>query len=75
MYFIRQVQEAENGHQMGSINVQLEDILLPLEYVKYFVIAEWDLEKERLYVHFESDKNHTTIHEQSFPISGKELTS
>lgn len=74
MYFIRQVREAENGRQMGTIKVQVEDILLPIEYVKYFVIAEWDLEKEHLLVHFESDKNLTTIHEQPFPISGKELS-
>lgn len=73
MYFLRQVQQADSDPTCGSILVQNEVILLPLPYVKYFVIAEWDLAKEQLIVSFESEKQLKTIHETSFPVTGKTL--
>lgn len=73
MYFIRQVHESPERKGFGWIDIQHEDILLPLPYVKYFVLAEWNLETQRLMVHFESDKKLTLVHEQTFRINGKKF--
>jgi transposase len=74
IYFIRQVYESTTTPQMGAIDVQHEEILLPLSYVKFFVLAEWNLEEQRLVVYFETEKQSVPIHERSFCINGEALT-
>jgi len=76
-YFLRQVTEQPHGNG-GSIDVLHEQIELPSEYIKYFVLAEWNLEEEKLLVRFEEreegqdgqDKSVTSrvIKETDFPI-------
>ena len=52
VYFLRQVSEQQNGNG-GSIDVLNERVELPAGYIKYFVLAEWNLEEEKLLVRFE----------------------
>ncbi|MBR9976345.1 MAG: hypothetical protein KFF77_12235 [Bacteroidetes bacterium] len=73
IYFLRQVHESPEKPGFGMIDVQHELIHLPLAYVKYFVLAEWDLETQRLTVHFENEQQLTAIHQQTFPINGKKF--
>lgn len=73
IYFLRQVQESPQTPEAGSINVLNECIDLPASYIKYFVMAEWDLVAERLSIHFETDKKTVVIHTQNFPINGDPL--
>lgn len=73
IYFLRQVHEVHEAKGYGVIDIQHETIRLPVDYVKYFVLAEWDLEAQRLTVHFENEKTLIPIHEESFPINGKKL--
>ncbi len=73
MYFLRQVHESPVHKGFGSIEVLHEEIRLPLSYVKYFVLTEWNLENQWLTVYFESDKILAPLHEQSFRINGKKF--
>lgn len=66
VYFIRQVKE-QNG--TGFIEVLNEKINLPKSYINYFVLAEWNLPAERLYVHFEKDLQPQIIKEIAFRIN------
>lgn len=66
VYFIRQVKE-QNG--TGFIEVLNEKINLPKSYINYFVLAEWNLPEERLYVHFEKDLQPQVIKEMAFRIN------
>lgn len=73
MYFIRQVHQSPEKSGFGSIDIQHENILLPISYVKYFVMAEWNLEIQQLNVFFENEEQLIQLHQQSFPINGKNL--
>lgn len=73
MYFLRQVHESPEHKGFGSIDVLHEVIRLPLPYVKYFVLAEWNLDTQQLTIYFESDKTLSPLHEQSFRINGKKF--
>ena len=58
VYFTRQVRERkESGDEEGYIQVANDDVRLPIEYVKRFVLAEWNLRKEKLLVHLEEKRN------------------
>ena len=69
--------EQQNGGG-GSIDIVNDQVELPPEYIKYFVLAEWNLEEEKLLVRFEEreegqdgqDKSVTSrvIKETDFPI-------
>jgi len=52
VYFLRQVREREEG-EGGMINVMNEEVALPEEYIKYFVMGEWRLSEEQLRIRFE----------------------
>lgn len=68
VYFIRQVREdKETGN--GCIDVLNERINLSTSYINYFVLAEWHLNKERLYIHFEREKKPEVIKEMEFKIN------
>ena len=67
VYFLRQVREDDRGR--STISVLNESLELDPSYVSYFVIAEWSLDTERLDVHFERDRQLSTIHSQRFSIN------
>ena len=52
VYFLRQVREEEQGND-GFIDIVNEKVKLDSEYIKYFVLGEWDLTEERLSIRFE----------------------
>jgi transposase len=63
-YFLRQVTEQKHGNG-GSIDVLHEQVELPPEYIKYFVLAEWNLEEEKLLVRFEEREESQNGREES----------
>jgi len=67
VYFIRQVKENTNGH--GFINVLNETVSLPKGYINYFVLAEWNLQQQRLVVYFEKDLEPRPIKKIKFLIN------
>ena len=77
VYFIRQVKEdnekAKGGQQAGKgmISVLNEEIHLPESYINYFVLAEWNLNKEVLYVRFEKERQSELIAETEFRINAE----
>jgi hypothetical protein len=66
VYFIRQVRE---HNRTGFIEVLHTTINLPKSYINYFVLAEWNLLEERLYIHFEKDLQSRMIKELTFRIN------
>ena len=78
VYFIRQVKEdsskkTRGGQQAGKgmISVLNENIHLPESYINYFVLAEWNLNKEALYVRFEKERQSEIISETEFRINAE----
>lgn len=67
IYLIRQVSENKETNK-GQISVFNEMIDLPVSYIKYFVLAEWDLRKEKLYIRYEVDKTSQIIKEIDFKL-------
>ncbi len=68
VYFTLQVQQEENGSG-GEVHILGEKIKLPTEYVKYFVLGEWNLKEENLKIRFEKDEKSTVLKEVKFPIN------
>jgi hypothetical protein len=68
VYFTRQVQQEENGPG-GEVHILGEKIKLSTEYVKYFVLGEWNLKEENLKIRFEKDEKSTVLKEVKFPIN------
>ncbi len=72
IYFIRQVKEdKEQTQKEAFIDILNETISLPGSYISYFVLAEWNLKEETLYIHFEKEQKPETIKETSFKINQK----
>lgn len=67
IYFIRQVKEDENGKI--CINILNEKIFLRKTFSNYFVLAEWNLKKEILYIRFEKNLKSKIIKEVKFKIN------
>jgi len=53
VYFIRQVREEKNRRGIGFIDILNEKVFLPEYYIGYYVLGEWNLKEERIYIHFE----------------------
>lgn len=70
VYFIRQVREDEKK-ESGYITVLNDNIRLEPSYINYFVLAEWDIEKEKLYVRYELEKTSQIIKEVRFKINAQ----
>jgi hypothetical protein len=68
VYFIRQVKE-EKDNNTACINVLNEQITLDKSYINYFVLAEWNLKEEKLYVRFEKDRQSNIIKTIPFKIN------
>ena len=60
VYLIRQVEENKDKKE-GFINVLNELIPLPKSYIKYYVLAEWNLREEQIYIRFEKGKESEII--------------
>ncbi len=69
IYFIRQVKEDQEQTGKAYIDLLNEKILLPKSYINYFVLAEWNLRKEILYIHFEKEQQPKMIKKLSFKIN------
>jgi transposase len=70
VYFIRQVAD-EPGARSGFINVLNEKISLPAAFINYFVLARWDLSRERLDIYFEKELKAKRIKQMKFAINQK----
>lgn len=70
IYFTRQVLEDQESEK-GFIDVAREKILLPRSYINYFVLAEWKLKSETLYIYFEKEQKSKLIKKLSFKINPK----
>jgi transposase len=69
VYFIRQVRSIPESSKGGSISVLNQEIPVAREFVNYFVLAEWNLIEEKLFIHFEKEQNSELIGKITFPIS------
>jgi len=68
VYFIRQVQEdVQTGK--GYIDVLNERVAIRKNYINYFVLAEWNLNNEKLCVHFEKDQSTKVIKTIDFKLN------
>lgn len=68
VYFTRQVQQEENGPG-GEVHILGDTIELPTEYVKFFVLGEWNLLEEILKIRFEKEEKSTVLKTVEFPIN------
>lgn len=69
IYFIRQVKEDKAKIGRGFIGVSNGKVFLPKAYINYFVLAEWNLKEEKLYIHFEKEQKLKMIKEIPFKIN------
>ena len=69
VYFIRQVKEDKECPNKAFIDVLNEKISLPQSYINYFVLAEWNLKEEKMYIHFEKEQKPKIIKKLSFKIN------
>jgi len=69
IYFLRQIKESEANPGEGSITILNEEILLPPEWINFFVVAKWNLKNETLTVFKEQNKRLKTLYENSFLIN------
>lgn len=68
IYFTRQVQQEEKGPG-GTVHILGETIELATEYVKFFVLGEWNLVEETMKIRFEEEEESTVLKEVEFPIN------
>ncbi len=69
IYFIRQVREDQKGK--AFIEITNEKVWLPSSYINYFVLAEWNLRKEQLFIYFEKEQQSKMIKKLSFKMNQK----
>lgn len=69
VYFIRQVKEDKEQTGKAYIDILNEKVFLPKSYINYFVLAEWNLKEERLYIYFEKEQESKIIKKLSFKIN------
>lgn len=69
VYFIRQVKEDKERNGKAFIDVLNEKITLPLSYINYFVLAEWNVKEEILHIHFEKELKPKIIKKIPFKIN------
>lgn len=68
VYFIRKVYEHPQKKR-GYIDILKEQILLPKAYINMFVLAEWRLTSDKLFVYFEDNKKATKIRTLPFVLN------
>jgi len=69
VYFIRQVKEDKEQTQKAFIDVLNETVSFPKSYINYFILAEWNLKEEILYIYFEKEQKSEIIKKVSFKIN------
>lgn len=70
IYFIRQVKEvSENRKNEAYVNVLNVNIPMLKSLVNYYVLSEWNLNKETLSIYFEKDKIRKLIRKIDFKIN------
>lgn len=70
VYFIRQVKEAFENKKIGAyVNVLNVKIPMPKSLVNYYVLSEWNLNKETLNIYFEKDEIQKLIRKIDFKIN------
>lgn len=67
--FLRQIRESETHPGHGMIDVVNEEILLPPEWINFFVFAEWNLKAEKLTVNLEEDTSLKILKHIDFKIN------
>ncbi|MBU4580057.1 hypothetical protein KKB43_03505, partial [Patescibacteria group bacterium] len=70
IYFIRKVYENPEINR-GYIDVSNEEIPIIKPYINFFVLAEWNLKKEMLYIYFENEQKLKLIKKLSFKLNQK----
>jgi hypothetical protein len=68
VYFLRPVKEENAPRGQAFIEVLNEKVFLPSRYIHDFVLAEWDLQREQLLIHFQADQQPQVIKKLSFKI-------
>lgn len=68
VYFLRQVR-AEESMGKAFVDILNETIWLPQSYIHYFVLAEWNLKAEKLFIYFEKEQKLKLIKRLSFKIN------
>ena len=68
-YLIRQVKQDTEQTDKAFIDVLNEKVSLPSSYTNYFVLAEWNLKEEQLYIHFEKEQKPKIVENLSFKIN------
>lgn len=72
IYFIRQVKEVSENKKIGAyVNILNVKIPMPKSLVNYYVLSEWNLNKETLNIYFEKDKMQNLIKKIDFKINKK----
>jgi hypothetical protein len=71
IYFIRQVKEDKEQTGKAFIDILNEKVFLLKSYINYFVLAEWNLKEEQLYIYFEKEQESKMIKKLSFKINLK----
>ena len=69
IYFIRQVKEDTQQADKTFIDVLNDKVFLPSFYINYFVLVEWNLKEEQLYIHFEKEQKPKVIRKLSLKIN------
>lgn len=69
VYFLRQVREAEGKNSKAFIDILNEKVFLPKSYINYFILAEWNLPQEQLFIYFEKEQQSQMIKKLSFKIN------
>ena len=72
IYFIRQVKEvseiSKSKAYIGVLNVKIP---MPKSLINYYVLSEWNLNKETISIYFEKDKMQKLIRKIDFKINKK----
>jgi len=71
VYFLRQVRQVDEFTEKCYIEILNEFIRIPSAYINYFLLAEWDLNQERLLVYLEKEKELELIKDIPFKINSK----
>ena len=69
VYFLRQIHESETMPEKGFINVANEEIILPTEWINFFVLAEWNLKTEQLKVFLQDEEGMIELVRREFKIN------
>ena len=70
VYFIRKVFEDERTGK-GYIALTNDKVFIRKSYINLFVLAEWNLKHEELYVYFENEQKLNRIKKIKFEINQK----